>query len=183
MGLASLLVWRDGSSRVVCAWHVIPPVLLVIRLPDSTAASVTSRACCVRASVSQTAEEASTQRLSLASLAIVPVQNVQGLRLTTVRCAKVEPISMLALVSPHAQEDIIPENGCARCVRNTVRSVEWANACSARMDSGCRMDAALTSACLDTTKALTTLASAVIVHAGPVMDQEYYPALPAHTTC
>lgn len=61
--------------------------------------------------MSQTVEEASTQRLSLASLAIVPVQNVQVLRLTTVRCAKVEPISMLALVSPHAQEDIIPGKG------------------------------------------------------------------------
>ncbi|XP_047498566.1 uncharacterized protein LOC125045399 [Penaeus chinensis] len=183
MGLAYLLVWRDGSSRVVCVWHVIPPVLLVIRLPDSTVASVTPRACCVRESVSQTVEEASTQRLSLASLAIVPVQNVQGLRLATVRCARVEPISMLALVSPLAQVDIIPENGCVRCVWNTVRSAEWVNACGARMDSGCRMDAAWTSACLGTTKALTTLASVVIVHVEPVMDQEFYHAPPAHTTC
>lgn len=61
--------------------------------------------------MSQTVEEASTQRLSLASPAIVPVRNVQGLRLTTARCARVELISTLALVSPLVQVDIIPGKG------------------------------------------------------------------------
>lgn len=65
----------------------------------------------MKGSVYQTVEEASIQRLSLASLAIVLVRNVQGPRLTTVRSVRVEPFFMLALVLPHAQLDTIPGEG------------------------------------------------------------------------